>query len=490
MNTLSRLDTYLSAALRPSRSGIASAAAAAAALSSAHHPSSGPSSQPQSCASSSGSLAPSISLTKPTPAPSPTSTPPRALRLPPARRRRRRRPTGASIKLPPPTTPVLVRIALAFWSILLSFWRSLVGDTRAVRTLRHKRAVQASAEKREGALASIAGLPGLKGLSELTGLTSEAVSASSDEGSASEAEPSDREWVDPVTRAPDTGSGSGSGVDDAPSDSEFGAPRPRTPTAAVSFRLRSAQNKETVTLTTSIDVPDGAGSGGASGLPVVASPNPLSLQRTPPGILTSSPPRRSPRLLANPIATAVLDPSVPAVPHRSVTPSHVPPPRPHQTPFHLQKTLILDLDETLIHSTSRPIGSGHAGTGMLGLGSLGPFGGKRKRRGEGHTVEVVLNGRSTTYHVYKRPYVDFFLKKVASWYTLVIFTASMPEYADPVIDWLDNGRGLFAKRLYRESCHLQSNGSYIKDLADVEPDLGKVCFMDNSPISYSWNKGE
>jgi CTD nuclear envelope phosphatase 1 len=66
----------------------------------------------------------------------------------------------------------------------------------------------------------------------------------------------------------------------------------------------------------------------------------------------------------------------------------------------------------------------------------------------------------------------------------------MPEYADPVIDWLDAGRGLFAKKLYRESCHLQPNGSYIKDLALVEADLGRVCFMDNSPISYSWNKGE
>ena len=66
----------------------------------------------------------------------------------------------------------------------------------------------------------------------------------------------------------------------------------------------------------------------------------------------------------------------------------------------------------------------------------------------------------------------------------------MPEYADPVIDWLDGGRGLFAKKLYRESCHLQSNGSYIKDLSLVEADLSRVCFMDNSPISYSWNKGE
>ena len=66
----------------------------------------------------------------------------------------------------------------------------------------------------------------------------------------------------------------------------------------------------------------------------------------------------------------------------------------------------------------------------------------------------------------------------------------MPEYADPVIDWLDAGRGFFSKRLYRESCHLQTNGSYIKDLALVEADLSRVCFMDNSPISYAWNKGE
>lgn len=123
----------------------------------------------------------------------------------------------------------------------------------------------------------------------------------------------------------------------------------------------------------------------------------------------------------------------------------------------------------------------------MGLSFGGLLGGRRSRR-EGHTVEVVLNGRSTTYHVYKRPYVDHFLKKVASWYTLVIYTASMPEYADPVIDWLDGGKGYFQKKLYRESCFLQNNGSYIKDLALVEKDLSRVCFMDNSPISYSWNK--
>lgn len=93
------------------------------------------------------------------------------------------------------------------------------------------------------------------------------------------------------------------------------------------------------------------------------------------------------------------------------------------TPFHRPKTLILDLDETLIHSTSRPMslqssGMG-SGSGIMGISLSGLFsGGKHQRggggaRGEGHVVEVVLGGRSTLYHVYKRPYVDHFLKKVS-----------------------------------------------------------------------------
>ena len=75
--------------------------------------------------------------------------------------------------------------------------------------------------------------------------------------------------------------------------------------------------------------------------------------------------------------------------------------------FHLvPKTLVLDLDETLIHSTSRPI----PWQGSSGLLSLGSFG--QRNKGAGHMVEVVLGGRTTIYHVYKRPFVDFFLRTV------------------------------------------------------------------------------
>ncbi|TIB70716.1 NIF-domain-containing protein [Wallemia mellicola] len=156
------------------------------------------------------------------------------------------------------------------------------------------------------------------------------------------------------------------------------------------------------------------------------------------------------------------------------------------TGVHLPKTLVLDLDETLIHSTSRAPQRSSNGF-SLGLRSVLSGNGIAGGDGGAHMVEVVLGGRSVLYHVYKRPHLDFFLKKVASWYTLVIFTASMQEYADPVIDWIDAGRGILTKRLFRESCTQAPNGSYMKDLDIIDKDLSRVALVDNSPISYNIN---
>ncbi|KAG2128837.1 NLI interacting factor, partial [Suillus cothurnatus] len=116
-------------------------------------------------------------------------------------------------------------------------------------------------------------------------------------------------------------------------------------------------------------------------------------------------------------------------------------------------------------------------------------------------VEVVLGGRSTLDHVYKRLFVDYFLRKVSTWYALVVFTASMQEYADPVIDWLDAGHGILAcynfcnfftisvsspPRCY--TCTRLPNGSYIKDLSVAEQDHPRVRLIDNSPVSYCGNE--
>lgn len=142
-----------------------------------------------------------------------------------------------------------------------------------------------------------------------------------------------------------------------------------------------------------------------------------------------------------------------------------------------QKTLVIDLDETLIHSLA-----------------------KGGRMSSGHMVEVKLNtavgfgGASLgpqhpiLYYVHKRPHCDEFLRKVCKWYNLIVFTASVQEYADPVIDWLEQERKYFSARYYRQHCTFR-NGAYIKDLSSVEPDLSKVMILDNSPLSYIFHEG-
>lgn len=140
----------------------------------------------------------------------------------------------------------------------------------------------------------------------------------------------------------------------------------------------------------------------------------------------------------------------------------VAPPRPLLSKKLPMKTLVLDLDETLIHSLSR--GSQFSASQM---------------------VEVRLeNQMATLYFVNKRPYCDHFLRTVAQWFRLVVFTASVQAYADPMIDWLEKERKFFARRLYRQHCR-ETPAGYVKDLAQVDPDLRNVVILDNSPISYS-----
>lgn len=52
-------------------------------------------------------------------------------------------------------------------------------------------------------------------------------------------------------------------------------------------------------------------------------------------------------------------------------------------------------------------------------------------------------------YIYKRPYLDEFLMKVAKFGTVCIFTASVQKYADPIIDIIDP-KGIIKKRYYRE----------------------------------------
>jgi len=131
--------------------------------------------------------------------------------------------------------------------------------------------------------------------------------------------------------------------------------------------------------------------------------------------------------------------------------------------FSPRKTLVLDLDETLVHSTV-----------------------KRNVKFD-YNVEIYLEPAGfCSFYVLKRPHVDVFLKEVSVWFDVIFFTASLKEYADPVLNRLDN-RNIAKRRLFRESC-LNKDGNFIKDLGRIGMNLASTIIIDNSPIAYSHNK--
>ena len=133
-----------------------------------------------------------------------------------------------------------------------------------------------------------------------------------------------------------------------------------------------------------------------------------------------------------------------------------------------RKTLVLDLDETLIHShhdgNSRPSS-------------------EKPSTPPDFTLNVHIDGHPVKFCVHKRPHVDFFLSVISDWYDLVVFTASMEIYGSAVADKLDNNRGILTRRFFRQHCDLVQ-GSYTKNLSFVNIDMSKVFILDNSPAAY------
>eukprot|EP01006_Ploeotia_vitrea_P012342 TRINITY_DN32752_c0_g1_i1.p1 TRINITY_DN32752_c0_g1~~TRINITY_DN32752_c0_g1_i1.p1 ORF type:complete len:465 (-),score=13.01 TRINITY_DN32752_c0_g1_i1:605-1999(-) len=127
--------------------------------------------------------------------------------------------------------------------------------------------------------------------------------------------------------------------------------------------------------------------------------------------------------------------------------------------FGQKNTLVLDLDETLVHSAFKPITL----VDML--------------------IDIKLDGQMHTVYVRKRPYVEEFLARMCELYEVVILTASLEVYADPVLDQLDSEGYWIHHRLFRDSC-ANLNGNYIKDLSYLGRPLHQVIIVDNTPAAY------
>jgi len=123
-----------------------------------------------------------------------------------------------------------------------------------------------------------------------------------------------------------------------------------------------------------------------------------------------------------------------------------------------KKCLVLDLDETLVHSSFKPIPN------------------------PDFIIPVEIEDQVHKVYVVKRPGVDKFLEQLGPIYECVVFTASLAKYADPVLDLLDIHKVVKA-RLFREACS-NYKGNYVKDLNRLGREIKQTIIIDNSPSSY------
>lgn len=130
---------------------------------------------------------------------------------------------------------------------------------------------------------------------------------------------------------------------------------------------------------------------------------------------------------------------------------------PKSSEFAGMHTLVLDLDETLVHCTVDPIPNADL------------------------VFPVNFNNISYEVYVRKRPFLDEFLEAVSKQFEVVLFTASQKIYADTLLNLLDPEHKLIHHRLFREAC-LYVQGNFLKDLTVLDRDLKTVSHI-NSMIS-------
>jgi CTD small phosphatase-like protein 2 len=160
-----------------------------------------------------------------------------------------------------------------------------------------------------------------------------------------------------------------------------------------------------------------------------------------------------------------------------------------------QKVLLIDLDETLIHSDFNKDYINDKANKYdtiikfkdipedLNINSEDHL---ERRRYDNEYEKVNKEINEYKVGIFVRKGVKQFLTEVSKYFVVGIFTASVKEYADAIIDYLDPNKNLIKFRLYRNNCINVDDKIYVKDLRILKGvDLKDIIILDNSIYSFA-----
>ena len=86
-----------------------------------------------------------------------------------------------------------------------------------------------------------------------------------------------------------------------------------------------------------------------------------------------------------------------------------------------------------------------------------------------------------------RPHAYDFIYNLSFFFEIVIFTAAQQEYADWILDRLDQKK-IISKRFYRKNCEI-SKLSHNKNLNKIQKNLDNIIIVDNFPQNFEKQRG-
>jgi len=130
---------------------------------------------------------------------------------------------------------------------------------------------------------------------------------------------------------------------------------------------------------------------------------------------------------------------------------------------HNKTTLILDLDETLVHADF------HCQFGLYD-----------------EILQFVFENETISIPLILRPGVREFLNFIKDKFNVIVFTAGRKEYADCVFNYLDPNHDIFKYRFYRDDCISVKGKIFVKDLRIFRNlNLARTIIIDNSLYSFA-----